>query len=362
MDSLPAITHYAMKVLQKPEMISKGCNELIMFVQKLIGVFSQLVKLVTENVDHSSRNPEISYKYKAKNIIRKMPEIFTLANSYLDRVGNVFCHVCNEASRERVMRALRVYNQTPLKEVIGLLCKSLSQATQHHSIFMKFVAKMSGEECGAIAKRDQHCNQQNIKTTETRDGGKGVNCHKLAEECEHKAKTAKNQKLATEVIGGTLSAVATAGGIGSGVTLACVTASVAAGSFTFGLGTVIGLGLTATAGVAMGVVGSVTTHLVASDFKTKQGQLEKLSTVFNTMCDVSVKSVQAVSNINSQLQMLEQELDIMEYCQQSTVLIHIAVDQMFDKLTECYALHQSCRVEILSLKKEIDELQLKLNH
>lgn len=66
-----------------------------------------------------------------------------------------------------------------------------------------------------------------------------------AMECKYKTREAQNKKLASRVVGGMASGVLLATDIGGGVTVVTAAASVVAGVFTYGVGTVVGLGITA---------------------------------------------------------------------------------------------------------------------
>ena len=99
-------------------------------------------------------------------------------------------------------------------------------------------------------------------------------CALAGANCTKKAREARSAKTLTRGIGGATTGVVAVG----------ISASIVAGAFTFGVGTVSGLVATAAAtgvvGIGGVVIGSVATHTVASSFKKAEDAYTALSTEF----------------------------------------------------------------------------------
>jgi hypothetical protein len=103
------------------------------------------------------------------------------------------------------------------------------------------------------------------------------NLIKGIEACQKHANEVDSKKTTTQVVGGVGSGVALAGG---------VTAAVVAGVFTFGIGTVVGLGVTAAAATTAGTVGAIATGIAASKYKDLIKILENLKSKFSDVENV----------------------------------------------------------------------------
>ena len=122
------------------------------------------------------------------------------------------------------MKVFKQDDRELLKKLFGLLQHSVDK-TKHHFTNFKEI-----------------CDKAN------------KNCTKASQECQHNSRRAQSKKIATRAIGGTVAATALAGGAGTAVALSGGALSIAAGFFTFGVGTVVGLGITAAASAAAGTV------------------------------------------------------------------------------------------------------------
>ena len=107
-------------------------------------------------------------------------------------------------------------------------------------------------------------------------------CTEYAESCSRQQAKAKAKKNKVRAVGGTTSAVFLGGGVAAGG----AAASVFAGIFTFGIGTVVGLGLTAAAAGTVGAGVAVATHCTAHGFNKVEKSLRSVSFCFKDLASV----------------------------------------------------------------------------
>ena len=116
----------------------------------------------------------------------------------------------------------------------------------------------------------------------------GRSCTTAAGACRRKAEEEKTKKNVTKAVGGTAAAGAIATGVGAGVAT-----SIIAGVFTFGIGTVVGLGLTAAgatvAGAATGTAIAAGTHALASEYEKAGDKFNAAASSFNSLSTDSTK-------------------------------------------------------------------------
>ena len=106
-------------------------------------------------------------------------------------------------------------------------------------------------------------------------------CTEGAEMCSRLQASAKKKKIKTRLVGGTVSTAVFGGGLAAGG----AAASVFAGMFTFGIGTVVGLGVVA-AGLTITGVGTATaTGVLAYNFKKDENSFRLMSGRFRELAE-----------------------------------------------------------------------------
>lgn len=110
-------------------------------------------------------------------------------------------------------------------------------------------------------------------------------CFNAIKSCSTNENKARIRKITSRVIGGSTAAAGAAAVAGAGVT-----PSIVAGAFTFGVGTVVGLVLTAVASGAVATVGTgaaitsgVVSHAVAKNYEKKQNTFKELGKKFEAL-------------------------------------------------------------------------------
>ncbi len=188
------------------------------------------------------------YGYSIRTEARKL---VNCTYAYVDRINDLFFYG-SRRDIQRIKTGIENDNFEPLKNFIDDLCRYITNADHKFKKFKKAF--------------------ETVKTS----------CTQAALECNHKAIEATSKKTATKAIGGVASGVAIVGGVGTGVVL-----SVVAGIFTFGIGAVVGLSLTAAgtivAGTTVGAAGAIGTHLLSSNFEDDEKKLSSLADTYDQL-------------------------------------------------------------------------------
>ncbi len=175
--------------------------------------------------------------------------------------------------------------------------------------------------------------------------------------CEEKCCRAKTMKNTTRVIGGTVTAGALVTGIGGGVG-----ASIVAGLFTFGIGTAVGLGITAvaaggiitTGAVTAGAAG-VTTHLLATKFKS-------IEDTCRNQCSNFDDTKNQTSALNRKMLELSKKMNHVKYKMEDAN--NHALDQNHQMYTKNLLVQgvKECQETLRTFREELDGLSEKIQN
>ena len=182
-----------------------------------------------------------------------------------------------------------------------------------------------------------------------------------AEECRHQAIRAQSKKRATRAVGGTVATMAILAGVGGGIT-----ASAIAGAFTFGIGAIVGLTLTAcavgaaAAGLATGVGTAIVTGVIAKDLADTEKGFKEIQSVFDRLIHAASSIKGAVDSVHIILLRTSTLIEDVENhtndCQNITSLID-AVELLWKRSSGAYNVTSCCRV---TMKNSIDKLEGKI--
>ena len=184
---------------------------------------------------------------------------------------------------------------------------------------------------------------------------------KGAEECAKNAGRARTRKIATQAVGGTLATGAVLAGAGTGVTL-----SIVAGVFTFGIGTVVGLGITAgataAAGTAIGAGTGVATYFIADMFEKVEKNLREMAEEFNKVCSTSEAMTLELQEVSRVLCRVENDIShvrvqAVDYHQSRSLLN--AVDKLFEFFDKSAVDFESCKDRMSETFDRIEQLEIK---
>lgn len=126
--------------------------------------------------------------------------------------------------------------------------------------------------------------------------------------CREQEEKENLKKIATRAVGGTLATGAVAAGVAGGVA-----ASIVAGVFTFGVGAIVGLSLTAVAATAAGsgiAAGTgVATHRIASKFAEAEKECMELSQSCSELLSAAESTDEYFSSLGEVLKSISTNLD-----------------------------------------------------
>ena len=182
-------------------------------------------------------------------------------------------------------------------------------------------------------------------------------CTKAAGVCSTKAREAKLKKHATRAIGGTAAGAAVVAGTATGIGL-----SIVAGVFTFGIGTVVGLGFTAAgagvAGIGLGATSVVTSCYISSRFEDAQKNFQQIAGSFNNLAGYLFGLDEQVLQIETGLVHTERlVVDLEHYTHNYTEMsmAQAAFLRLYEVAGESYKQSSSIRSEIRSKKNELKQ-------
>ena len=188
------------------------------------------------------------------------------------------------------------------------------------------------------------------KSLETERG-----CILVETTCQEKSRKARNAKNLTRGIGGATTAAVVAGG--------GVTTSIAAGAFTLGVGTVVGLAVTAVVSGVVGIggitIGSAVTHNLASSYKKSEDIYKALSAdckcLRQSCCSTNRRLLEFYASffhVHSQVDQLER----LVYNHPNRQHAYVIFENLREASQRCH--HHSLMVQA-ELKKLKEQLELK---
>ena len=247
--------------------LPKSCEEALEIAHDFISEIDKIEKMKEEDAVKENRQTYIG-----------LQDTISHARTYVYKVQYLAQYIKRHVSK--VNRGLQCSppNYQPLKEFITEIGSNLAKATEFYGQFSDSCSKAITGACDAEWQ------------------------------CKEDAREAKNKKIAAKVVGGTATTAAIAAGVGTGVAL-----SVVAGVFTFGIGTIIGLGATAAgataAGVGAGAIGAAATHHIASDYEEKEKVLEELKESFRSLQQIGGDLERRTGYIQSHLKAISANVD-----------------------------------------------------
>ena len=168
-------------------------------------------------------------------------------------------------------------NQQPLRDYIRELERTIGQVQHRHSEF--------SSACTTVIDLTNEAIETN----------------------EAKAIAAKTKKRAARVVGGTATTAIVAIAVGTGVI---------AGVFTFGIGTIVGLSVTApgaaAAGVGVGGASAAVTAHIASDYAETETAFRKLKEIVASLQKIRTEMQQAVQSLHRKVEIIEANIDLVK--------------------------------------------------
>ena len=266
-------------------------NELAINVREMFGLCdtvsdlnAKLSSIITEINTALTQINAIEGESAAQNrvICQKLQYTTAKAQSYNVMVGNL----STIANQERIatineMLQSQPPNQEPLRDYIRELEQRISQVQHRYTEF------------SAACTTAIDLTNDAVETNEA------------------KAIGARTKKRAARVVGGTATSAIIAVGVGTGITL-----SVIAGVFTFGVGTIVGLSVTAAgtaaAGIGFGGVSAAVTAHIASDYEETETAFRRLKEIVASLQAIRTEMQQAVQSLHRKVEVIEADIGIVK--------------------------------------------------
>lgn len=151
-----------------------------------------------------------------------------------------------------------------------------------------------------------------------------------AQICREEGQKKHRRKIATRAVGGTAAAGVLVAGAATGVTL-----SVIAGVFTLGIGTIVGLSLTAAGTAAGGAViatgTGVATHGIATYFEKAEKRLLELSEAFDEVLRCALQLDSCITSFKVQVEAISNNIDNVHMTDEAGSSTLFALDRLWQR-------------------------------
>lgn len=281
----------------------KECNVLIQALKDFLAKVDEL-----KDVENETRN-------HVRNVIDELKVAVSKFYLFVQTVDDVFWYGHDNARRTRIKKGIKRGNYGDLLDFTDLLSLSLAEAKAYYLKSMQAF--------------------ETVKTTSL-DGAK---------HCRIKAQEAESKQRTTKAVGGTVAAGAIAAGTAGGIA-----ASVVAGIFTFGIGAVVGLSLTAVgaiiAGAAVGTGVGVATHFVASDLQEVEALFSDLNKSFKDVYTSASTMLDDILIMEVALDAISSKLKTVKYAGNNhrvTENLLSEVERLFQRFSSCSNQSSQCR-------------------
>ena len=312
---------------------SQVVKEMVAFGKEVVDISQRVLQAVKES-DHK----EIQAIYQVKDALHHLMSVVEAAYEFLYKVDDIF-YYCQSDSMKEAIRKLSCSppDLNPLRDLLSLLGNSLEEAESKYSELVK--------ACNVSSQ----------------------SCREAAEMCACKVKGSQVKKKVTKGVGGTAAGVTLAGGTAAaatgGVVAGGIAISAVAGAFTFGIGTIVGLGVTAAvaggvlgvAGLATGVGAAVATHHIAKKFQESEDNFRRIGAKFDALLGFAYDLKEGVSqvhttqvNISAKVNNVKDSTD-----KENIALIKETLKRLQKACTDTYATTSACRDEVKSKMKEL---------
>lgn len=272
---------------------------------------------------------EIKAKLELSKILKGLKELSLLAYQYVKKVNTLYGYGKDYEEFAEIIKQIAQGDSEQLKAFTRQLQRCLNRA--------------KGK-----------CSDWKTKKFEVQD-----KISSALSNCEFERKCASAKKTATKVVGGTAATAAIGAGVGTGVTL-----SVVAGVFTFGIGTIVGLGLTAagaaTTGAAVAGGTAVGTHFIAKKFEKLEKSLKAITSSVNILNENTDKMETSLLELDTSIETIDDHIGDCQYGadegKYGIGLLIKTVNKLQDEFSDLNTYNLSCYWE-QRLNKKCNELQ-----
>ena len=309
-------------------------SELLDATRKFATQTVSMVDDAIEKVD-AIKHAKVAEASKIRGIVDDLQTATKYASTFVKKIDDLYLHCSREEDLVEMKEALM--NSEPdfgfLEDLVRQLERTLREAEEFLNEFTKVRDKASKDSSSA------------------------------AEVCKHQAIRARSRRRATQAVGGTASAVVMATGIGGGVA-----ASIVAGMFTFGIGTIVGLSITAAAatvgGLGIGGTAAAVTAWAANDYHKAEKGFTEIQITFDSMADIASSVKAAVDRVHGQFLHFESLVgDVKDHKENAKKIESIckALDRLWKTYSECYQATSRCHEMVNEIVEKLENMPKSTN-
>ena len=320
-------------------------TEIVKAADECATAFINLVKCLHELIDTVSsavndtiakfnalRYEKINCEGRDRQLQRRLKRAAEEAFVFAGRVGDLYQYGSDKARQMRIRAEL---------------CKE----NGNHTVLYNYISELQ--------RRLSKCGESYQKVQET--------VNKLIEEseevalfCDKKASQASAKKKVTNGIGGTVAAGSAAAGAATAVATGGAAISAVVGPFTLGIGTIVGLGVTAVAAAVVGggvAVGTgIATYQIASSFGEVAKGFKHLVWSFNRIQSCASKIEDFISVLKTQLDSIAYTVD-----NANAMIGHSEFMEAFDSLCKAFGQPHEASEFQKKLMETDSELKARFN-
>ena len=321
---------------ETPEELLKCLAErLTEFTTNLIGVLTETVKQIIE-----IGKKKCTITLEAKTVCREFLAMLTLLSAYLKKVDNFAWYAQRKERKAMVLDSLK-QEEPNLKPLNGYL-KQLERCLQR----AKACFKTFTDHCSEVIQR----------------------LSEVHEDCKGAAAKAKFAKAITKRVGYTFAGTAVATGVcvgGVALYTSSMSLSVAVGLPTLGVGTIIGLIITAMMSpiVGLGVGGATAgiTHAIATEFNDKEKALIALGKCFGKIEESASIVQHTAAKLQSELKEISDQIEDIEVFKSNQDSLEDSMVRFFEGLENFATTSGSqCRKELTLKQQDLEILICKV--
>lgn len=318
----------AKSLIEAVNLVSKGEEAGTTLVQQASEIVDVTTAAVDRNIAKCKTLPDekIEYGGQERRMLRDLKKIIKKTIVYVSFVKKLNRCGDDKARNKKIRKKLRRGDLTELSAFIKQQQKHLAKCSEAHRATQEAIKELisSAEEA--------------------------------AESCEKRAEEASMQRNASRVVGGAAATVFLAGGAIGGVVL-----SVVAGVFTFGIGTIVGLSLTAAGtmvgGATIGTATGVATHLYASNRLKLEEEFKTLEESFHQVRARATRIEDFIDDLQTLLELISNAIDDAtpsDTYEESSDLV-VAFDCVCEVFGRSHEAYVTCQQKLMKMDTELSE-------
>ena len=242
---------------------------------------------------NSLKNAEVSSRHRRETLIEDLKQAVEAACEYAGHVGDLMWYGSNMERIRNIKEGIERNDFTPLTEFIEQLRTTY------------------------LVTAESSCQRATRAFEDVRSGAL-----QLATDCRERGQEAKTKKKFTRAAGGTAAAVGTA-------------TMVIVGGCTFGIGTLVGLGVIAVGSAAVGTGFGILTYTVSSDVATWEREFSELSQSLDGVMSSASSMLDYTRTIKMYLKSISDKIAIVNRTMEAHE-VHSCLTSAFDRLCQSF--------------------------